>query len=306
MEDFPAELLMNSEEIGDGERLKDKIKGSDLSLGRRAALVDIRVSSRRCMTGNDITALETGIVGPGDKGKCLSESGSMISCESRTNSSNDDGTASASSMVQPSPDRFSASEIAEFDAAKNINSTTSRESSQIFEALSNSNNLPSHCYEGESSLDEASAGNSTPEAIDYYSETSSSLFHNSPIAFHSIQDDSPQGRMPSTAGFIVLGRDQNRQERTLHQGDLMSVSSSSLTSVSSNSHDIRNFTAFSFSRNTVFSTDGSEYSRSPDGSHHDFSREFSSDNLQGSFGSHGQSELAWNSRSEVLLLLVVL
>ncbi|KAL1531228.1 RING-type E3 ubiquitin transferase [Salvia divinorum] len=283
VEDCPAELLMTSAEIGGGERLNGKRKGPRLPLGRKTALVDdgitkYRVSSGRCTTGNEIAALETvpGDAGPGDKGNCLSKCGDMISCQP-TASSSDDGTAStSSSILQPSPDRVSDTETAKFDASKDITSITSSDSSQI-------------------SLDEVLAGNNIAEAIDSYSEDTS-FYHDSPVAFHLMQDDNIQGSMPLTSGFILLGREENRQEGTLRQGDLMNASSNSLSSVSPNSHDIRNYTSFSFSRNTVFSMNGSEYSSSPAVSHHDLSADFFSDNLHGSFTSlgseiHGSNEL---------------
>ncbi|KAG6411563.1 hypothetical protein SASPL_129646 [Salvia splendens] len=269
VEDCPAELLMSSAEIGGGRRLNGKGKGNRLSMGRKTALVDDGITkSGRCTAGNEIAALETAR-GDGDKGNCLSICGDMISCPS-TASSRGDGTASASSsMDQPSPD----TEIAKFDAAKDITGITSSDSFPI-------------------SLDEVSAGNSIAEAIDSYSEDSS-FYHDSPVSFHLMQD---QGLIPLTSGFIILGREESRQEGTLRHGDLMSASSNSLASVSPDSRDIRNYTSFSFSRNTVFSTSGSEYSRSPDGSHHDLTDFFSS-SLHGSFSSlfgseiHGSSEL---------------
>lgn len=54
MEDYTAELLVNSAGLGDGENLKRKV--SDLYLGSRGALVDIKtensISSRRCLAAN--------------------------------------------------------------------------------------------------------------------------------------------------------------------------------------------------------------------------------------------------------------
>ncbi|XP_047939538.1 uncharacterized protein LOC125187071 [Salvia hispanica] len=268
VEDCPAELLMNSAEIGGGERLNGKGKGPRLSMGRKTCLVDDGITKNgRCTAGNEIAALKT-VSGDGDKCNCSSKCGDMISCSS-TASSSDDGTASTSSSIdQPSPDTV----IAKFDASKDITSITSSDSSPI-------------------SLDEVSAGNSIAEAIDSYSEDTS-FYHDSPVAFHLMHD---RGLIPLTSGFIILGREESRQEGTLRHGDLMSASSNSLTSVSPDSHDIRNYTSFSFSRNTVFSTSGSEYSRSPDGSHRDLT-DFFSTSLHGSFMSlgseiHGSNEL---------------
>lgn len=261
---------MNSAEIGGGERLNGKGKGPRLSMGRKTCLVDDGITKNgRCTAGNEIAALKT-VSGDGDKCNCSSKCGDMISCSS-TASSSDDGTASTSSSIdQPSPDTV----IAKFDASKDITSITSSDSSPI-------------------SLDEVSAGNSIAEAIDSYSEDTS-FYHDSPVAFHLMHD---RGLIPLTSGFIILGREESRQEGTLRHGDLMSASSNSLTSVSPDSHDIRNYTSFSFSRNTVFSTSGSEYSRSPDGSHRDLT-DFFSTSLHGSFMSLG-SEI--HGSNEVLL-----
>lgn len=273
MEDCPAELLVNSAKIGDGERLKGKRKGT---------LVDGTANSVPCR--NEIPALRS-VPGNSDEVIFSSEieSGEMVSCSS----CNGDG-ARASFMVEPSPDSASATEIG-------ITSSSSR----IFE-LSNSN----HCL-GESSLDEVSVAHSYADAIDSYSEDSSSYFPDSPIAFHIMQDDSLREMMPSAADSILLEREQNRREGSLLRGDLFG------NSVEINGHDNRNYRrSFSFSRNSVFSTDESNYSSSPDGSNHNLSGGSLGDSLQGSFASLGSSEssneLGWNSRSEVQHLLVVL
>lgn len=307
---------MTSAVIDDGERLKDKRKGSDISQGRRAAQVDITEtqvsSSGRQVNENEIPALQTlpCNVGPEDKGKCLSEIGEIIPCNSTSNSTD---TASASCMVQPSIDFVSTFETANFDVVEDINNFTSREFSEIKDSPSKTNHLPSHGY-GESSLDEILAGHNIAEAIDSNSEDGSSFFSDSPIVFHVMQNDNLQGVIPSTAEFIVSEREQNRHEGSLLLGDLMGVSSNVLlsNSVEIDVHDIRNFRrTFSFSRNSALSTDESDYSGSPDSWHHDFTGGFFSSSLQGSLGSrgsgtHDNNELGWNSRSEVQLLLVVL
>lgn len=298
MEDCPAELLVNSAKTGDGERLKGKRKGSDLS--SPGTLVDGTANSVSC---RNETPAQRSIPGNLDEVKFSSEieSGEMISC---SNCNGDD--ARSSSMVEPSPDCVSATEIGNSDVAKDVNDITSS-SSRIFE-LRNSNN----CF-GESSLDEVSVANSFAEAIDSYSDDSSSYFPDSPIAFHIMQDDNLREMMPSTAEFILLEREQNRQEGSLLRGDLLEDSSNILfgDSVEINGHDIRNYRrSFSFSRNSVFSTDESDYSGSQDGSNHDLSGGSLGNSLQGSFASLGSSgssnELGWNSRSEVQHLLVVL
>lgn len=84
----------------------------------------------------------------------------------------------------------SATEIPNLDAVKDINSIMTGDSSQIVEALSNSNSLPSH-GPGESLLDALSTENNVAEAIDFSNSEygSSSVVSDSPVEFHLMRDD---------------------------------------------------------------------------------------------------------------------
>ncbi|KAI3443946.1 hypothetical protein Pfo_000611 [Paulownia fortunei] len=327
MEGYPAELLVNSAEHGDREKLKFTRKGSDLSLGSGADLADIKtengVSSGRCLAANENPAPEVrpSNVGPGDKGKCLSESRELVpSCQFIANSRGNE-TASTSYLDESSSNCVSATEIAIVDAVNGTKSSMNEDSSQIVEALSNSNSLPSHGFE-ESLLDEVSAENNVSEVIDFSNSEygSASIVSDSPIEFYLLRDDSLQEVIPSALGFLVSEREQNRQDGSLMHGDVMGPSSNIL---SSNSAEIsirearRNsrrlfWDAFSRrsswrdsdSRSFVFSSDDSDHLRSHDRWLLDFSGDFFSEELQGDIRTRGSrtqgtNEQRWNSRSEI-------
>ncbi|KAK6156567.1 hypothetical protein DH2020_010815 [Rehmannia glutinosa] len=312
MEDYPAESLVNSAEVSEFEKLKFKRKGSDLSPSSGTDLADAKtengVSSGRCLAAEENPAPEAppSNVGPEDKGKCLTDNRELVPCQFIAISRGNE-TASTSHVDYPSPDCVSATEIVILDAVNGINSTMNEDSSQIIEALSNSNSLRSHGL-GESLSD---------EAIDFSSSeySSASIVSDSSIEFHLLRGDSQEG-IPSALGFVV----PEREENSLMHGDVTGISSNILSSNSSeiSIHEARRnsrrlfWDAFSRrssrtdsdSRSFVFSSDDSDHLRSHDRWFLDFSGDFLSDEYRGDIRTRGSrtqgtNEQRWNSRSEI-------
>ncbi|KAK6131864.1 hypothetical protein DH2020_034387 [Rehmannia glutinosa] len=295
MEDYPAESLMNSAEVGEFEKLKFTRKGSDLSPSSGTDLADAKtengVSSGRCLSADENPAPEArpNNVGPGDKGKCLTDNRELVPCQFIAISRGNE-TASTSHVDYPSPDCVSATEIVILDAVNGINSTMNEDSSQIIEALSNSNSLRSHGL-GESLSD---------EAIDFSSSeySSASIVSDSSIEFHLLRDDS-QEVIPSALGFVV----PEREENSLMHGDVTGISSNIL---SSNSSEISIHEARRNSRRLFWDAFSTQF---PDRFRLkkwflDFSGDFLSDEYRGDIVTRGSrtqgtNEQRWNSRSEI-------
>ncbi|KAK6126931.1 hypothetical protein DH2020_039325 [Rehmannia glutinosa] len=320
MEDYPAELLVNSAEHDRQEKLRFPRKKSDLSLGNRNDLITVKsesvVSSGRCLAAHENHAHEDGAsnVDSGNKGKCLSESRELVPLHQYTGNSRVNENASTSYVDRPSPYRVSANEM-----SHGINFNMNGVSSQIGDELNNSRSVYHRL--GEPSLDDVSVENNVPEEVDFSnSDFGTSFVSDSSVDFHLLRDDTLQDVTPSGLGFLVSEREQSRQDRSLLHVDVVSISSNVLQSNSAelSSREARRnsrrlfWDAFSRRssrghtdpRNLAFSPGDSDNLRSHDRWLLDFSGGFLNDEIGGDLRSHesrtpGSNEQRWNSRSEI-------
>ncbi|KAL3840717.1 hypothetical protein ACJIZ3_025308 [Penstemon smallii] len=302
MEDYPAELLVNSADHGKKrKKLKSPRNDSGLSLSNVADQNSNKVEYGVSSESSDNPSREVGTssnVEPSGKGKCLSESRELV--PSHQFNANFRGTESASTsyLDQPSPDYFSVNEMDGVDdMSRNIE--TNGDQSQVGERISNSNGLFSHGH-GESFLDEVSVENNLTRI-----DSDSAVGPDSLVDFHT-----PQG--------VVSEREQNRQHGSQVQVDLVGISSNIL---SGNSAEIRSrelrrnsrrlfWDAFSRrssrrhtdSRTFVFSPDDSDHLRSHDRWLLDFTGDFLTDDVgsrpQGRIHSEGSCSCQSGSSAE--------
>ncbi|KAL0427397.1 UNVERIFIED_CONTAM: hypothetical protein Slati_2914500 [Sesamum latifolium] len=309
MEDYPAELLVNSAEHGHQEKFKFLRKKSDLSMGNGDDLVSSKseslVSSRRWFAANGNSAPEDGgsNVEHGNRGKFLSESRELIPTYQSTAHSRGVETASTSYVDQLSADCVSFSEMSSTSAMNTINYNMNGALSQIGQRFNNTGNVYSHGLGG-LLLDELSVENNVSEEVDFSnSDFGSSFVSDSPMDTHLPRDDSIQEVTPSRVGFLVSEREHNRQDVNLLQVDVVSISSNILPTNSAeiSSREARRnsrrlfWDAFSRrssrrhteSRTFGFSPGDSESLRSHDRWLLDFTGGFYNDEVGGDLRSHG-------------------
>ncbi|KAL3623949.1 hypothetical protein CASFOL_032765 [Castilleja foliolosa] len=303
MEDYPAELLVNSAEHDRQEKLRFPRKNSGVSMGNRNDLFTIRsenvVTSGRCLGAHENRAPEDGArnVDSGKKGKCFSESRELVPFHQSTENSRVNENASTSYVDRPSSSRDSANDR-------------------------NMNRVSSQFGEREPSLDEVSVENNVPEEVDFRNSDfgNSSFVSDSSIDFCLLRDDTLHDTTPSGLGFLVSGREQSRQDQSLLHVDVVSISSNILQSNPSetSSRDARRnsrrlfWDAFSRhssrghtdTRTFSFSSGDSDHLRHHDRWLLDFSGGFLNDDIGGDLRSHesrtpGSNEQTWNSRSEI-------
>ncbi|KAK4431808.1 Receptor homology region, transmembrane domain- and RING domain-containing protein 4 [Sesamum alatum] len=247
MEDYPAELLVNSAEHGHQEKFKFLRKKSGLSMGNGDDLVSSKsesmVSSRRCFAANGNSAPEDGRsnVEHGNRGKFLSESRELVPSYQSTAHSRGIETASTSYVDQPFADFVSLNEMSSTNAMNTINCNMNGALSQIGQRLNNTGNVYSHGLGG-LLLDEVSVENNVSEEVDFSnSDFGSSFISDSPMDTHLPRDDTNQEVTPSRVGFLVSEREHNRQDVSLLQVDVVSISSNILPSNSAeiNSREAR-------------------------------------------------------------------
>ncbi|XP_057767932.1 uncharacterized protein LOC130988168 isoform X2 [Salvia miltiorrhiza] len=308
MEDYPAELLVNSAEHGRRKKLKFPRRNSDLSEGNGDNLISIKsesaVSSRRLLGAYENPILEVGSSNddPSDRGKWLSESRELVPSRQSIDSSRCDGTASSSYGGQPSPVLVSENEMSSMDRMNGINCNMKGDASRIGQGFYNSSGVYRDALR-ESFLDEVSVENNVSEEIDYSSsDFGSSLVSDSPLDFHLLRDNIPQEATPLDLGFLVSEREQNRQDDNQLHVDVVSTSnifpanSAEIISREARRNSRRLFwDAFSRrssrrqsdSRTFLFSSAGSDRLRSPDRQLLDFSGGFIDDEFGGDLGSRG-------------------
>ncbi|KAL3824560.1 hypothetical protein ACJIZ3_020589 [Penstemon smallii] len=240
MEDYPADLLVNSAEHGHEEKLKFPRSDSDLSLSSRTDLISIKTENG-ASSGRFIASREG--VGPsnvesgGSKGKCLSDSRELVpSLQSFTNSKTNEA-GSTSYLDQPYQARVSANEIASMDSLNRINNTY-RYSSQV--GLE------------ESLSDEVSVENNVSETIDVDSLVDS----------HSLRDDNLQEN-GSLLQVDVVGISSNSLS-----GNSAEMSSGDVEIVRRNSRRLF-WDAFSSRRSSRRHTESRTFVFSPDDSDSD-------------------------------------
>ncbi|KAL0334038.1 UNVERIFIED_CONTAM: hypothetical protein Sangu_1560000 [Sesamum angustifolium] len=309
MEDYPAELLVNSAEHGHQEKFKFLRKKSDLSMGNGDDLVSSKseslVSSRRWFAANGNSAPEDGgsNVERGNRGKFLSESRELIPSYQSTAHSRGIETASTSYVDQLSSDCVSLNEMSSTNAMNTINYNMNGALSQFGQRFNNTCNVYSHGLGG-LLLDELSVENNVSEEADFSnSDFGSSFVSDSPMDTHLPRDDTIQEATPSHVGFLVSEREHNRQDVNLLQVDVVSISSNILPTNSAeiNSREARRnsrrlfWDAFSRrssrrhteSRTFGFSPGDSESLRSHDRWLLDFTGGFYNDEVGGDLRSHG-------------------
>ncbi|KAL7093395.1 hypothetical protein ACP275_11G038700 [Erythranthe tilingii] len=304
MDDYPAELLVNSAERARQQKLKFRRKKSNLSDNNGDNRISTKpesvVSSARGLSANENPAPESGAsnLEPGNKGKWLFDSRDLVA---PVHNSRGNETASTSYAHQPSPHGVSSNEMPSGEGHNN--------SSTVYR-----NGLR------ESLLDEVSVENNVSEEVDFSNSEfgSSSFVSDSPGDYHLRRDDAVHEETPSGLGFVVSERDQSRQDGSLLHVDVVSISSNGLLT---NSADIssrearRNsrrlfWDAFSRrssrrdSRTLLFSPGDSDHLRSHERWLLDFSGGFlNNDENGGDLRSHDSrtpsSEQRWNSRSEI-------
>ncbi|KAH6828809.1 RING/U-box superfamily protein [Perilla frutescens var. hirtella] len=285
MEDYPAELLVNSAEHGRRKKLKFPRRNSDLPVRNGDDLISIKsesaVSSRRFLDAYENTTLEVDASHdePSDRGKWLSESRELVPSRQCIDSSRCNGTASSSYAGQPSGFLMSEMETSSMDGINSVNCNMKGDTSQIGQGFNNSSSVCNAL--GEPLLDEVSVENNLSEEIDYSSSDFGSPFvSDSPLTldFHLLRDD-VQEVTPPGLGFLVSEREQNRQDESLLHVDVAD------------------------SRTFVFSPLGSDRFRSPDRQLLDFSSSFIDDEFVDltSRGSRtpGSNDQLLNSRSEI-------
>lgn len=326
MEDYPAELLVNSAEHGRRKKLKFPRRNSDLPAGNGDDLSSIKsesaVSSRRFLGAYENTTLEVGAShdDPGDRGKWLSESRELVPSLQCIDSSRCNGTASSSDAGQPSGFLLSENEMSSMDGINSVNCNLKGDTSQIGQGFNNTSSVFCNAL-GEPLVDEVSVENNVSEEVDYSSSDFGSPFvSGSPLTldFHLLRDDNVQEVTPPGLGFLVSEREQNRQDESLLHVDVVSISntlptnSSEISSREARRNSRRLFwDAFSRrssrrqadSRTFVFSPLGSDRLRSPDRQLLDFSSSFIDDefgdlNSRGS-RTPGSNDQLLNSRSEI-------
>lgn len=328
MEDYPAELLVNSAEHGRRKKSKYPRRNSDLSEGNGDDLISIKsesvVSSRRLLGAYENPILEVGSShdDPSDRGKWLSESRQLVPSHLSIDSSRCDGTASSSYGGQPSPFFVSENEMSTMDGMNGINCSTKGDASRIGQGFNNSTSV---CCDAlrESFLDEVSVENNVSEEVDYSSsDFGSSFVSDSPLDFHLLRENTLQEATPPDLGFVVSRREQNRQDENLLHLDVASISNTLLPANSAeiSSREARRnsrrlfWDAFSRrssrrhadSRTFLFSSSGSDRLRSPDRQLLDFSGGFIDDEFGGDLGSRGSrspgsNDQQLNPRLEVQL-----
>ncbi|KAL0315457.1 UNVERIFIED_CONTAM: hypothetical protein Sradi_5423900 [Sesamum radiatum] len=309
MEDYPAELLVNSAEHGHQEKFKFLRKKSDLSMGNGDDLVSSKseslVSSRRWFAANGNSAPEDGgsNVERGNRGKFLSESRELIPSYQSTAHSRGIETASTSYVDQLSSDCVSLNEMSSTNGMNTINCNMNGALSQFGQRFNNTGNVYSHGLGG-LLLDELSVENNVSEEADFSnSDFGSSFVSDSPMDSHLPRDDTIQEVTPSHVGFLVSEREHNRQDVNLLQVDVVSISSNILPTNSAeiNSREARRnsrrlfWDAFSRrssrrhteSRTFGFSPGDSESLRSHDRWLLDFTGGFYNDEVGGDLRSHG-------------------
>ncbi|CAA0819951.1 RING/U-box superfamily protein [Striga hermonthica] len=315
IEDYPAELLVHTDEHECGQKLRFQRKNSDLSLGNRNDLITIRsenvVSSKRYSAAHENDAPESGVrnVDSANKGKCLSESRELILPYQSTSSSRFYENASTSYVDQPS----SSSRVS-------ANSCNMNGFPKVGDKLKNSSSIcQGHRVP---SLDEASVGNNALEEVDCSNSDfcTSSVVTSSPVDFRLLRDDTLQDVTTSGLGFLVSDMEQSRQDRSLLHVDVVSISSNILQSNSAetssrearrNSRRLfwdafarRNSRGHTDSRTFSFSSADSDNVRPHDRCLLDLSGGSLNDEVGGDFSPRdsrtpSSNEQRWNSRSEI-------
>ncbi|XP_022870174.1 E3 ubiquitin-protein ligase RLIM-like [Olea europaea var. sylvestris] len=327
MEDDPAELLVNSTEHYHSEKFKLPRKYSALSLGTVADLASHKaengIPTGRPIIANENPDLECSPsdADKSDKGKLSSERRELVPSDQSVISSRSHETASTSYINQPSSISASANERPTIDAGNGINSNVNGNSSQLGAGLTNCTDPPS--VRLNSSSDEISVENNVNEAI-YFSFSdsgsgSASAVSESPINAESPRGDTVQEVIPSGVGHHVSEREQTRQNTSVLDVDVPSVSSDILPSSSADisTREARNsrrlfWDAFSRrssrghtdSRTFVFPSGDSDTMRSHDRWLLDFSGDFFNNGAGGDFRSYGSrtqgiNEQRLHSRSEI-------
>ncbi|KAG6424202.1 hypothetical protein SASPL_114616 [Salvia splendens] len=293
MEDYPAELLVNSAEHGRRKKLKFPIRNSDLSEGSGDDdLISIK-SGRVVSPGRFLSASHDD---PTDRSKWVSKSKDLVpSCQS-IDSKTCDGTASCSYGGQPSPIFVSGNEMSSIDNMNGINCNMKGDTSRIGQGFNNSSGVYCDALQ-ESFLDEVSVENNVSSEINYSSsDFGSSLVSDSSLDFHLLRDNIHQEATPQD-----LEKEQIRQDENLLHVDIVSTSDTSpVNSAEISSRETRRsrrlfWDAFSrrssrrhaYSRTFLFSSSGSDHMRSPDRQLLDFSGGFIDDEFVGDLASRG-------------------
>ncbi|KAL1553740.1 RING-type E3 ubiquitin transferase [Salvia divinorum] len=269
MEDYPAELLVNSAEHGCRKKLKVPRRNSDLSEGNGNDLISVKsesvVSSRRIFGAYDNSILEVGssIDDPSDRGKWLSESRELVPSHQPIDTSRCDGTASSSYGGQPSPIFLSGNELSSINHINGINCNMKGDASQIGQGFDNTSRVYCDVLR-ESFLGEVPVENNVTEEIDYSSSNfGSSFVSDSPLDFHFSRGNIPR--------IWIFCRAARRNSRRLFW----------------DAFSRRGFRRHADSRTYLFSSAGSDHLRSPDRQILDFSGGFIDDEFVGDLGSHG-------------------
>ncbi|XP_042000850.1 uncharacterized protein LOC121750389 [Salvia splendens] len=307
MEDYPAELLVNSAEHGRRKKLKVPRRNSDSSEGKGDDLISVKsetvVSSRRLLGAYDNSILEVGSShdDTSDRRKWLHESRELVPSHRSIGTSRCDGTASSSYGGQPSPIFLPGNEMTSIDHINGINCNLKGDASQTGQGFDNTSRVYCDVLR-ESFLGEVSVENTVTGEIDCSSTNfGSSFVSETPLELHLSRGNIPQEAAPSDLDFLVSEREQNRQDENLHHVDVVSTSDTlTANSAEINSHEARRnsrrlfWDAFSRrgsrrrtnSRTYLFSPAGSDHLRFPDRQLLDFSGGFSDDEFVGDLGSH--------------------
>lgn len=323
VEDDPAELLVNSAEHGNVDKFPAPRKYSALSRGTGSGLLtpksEIGVTSERNAVASQNHQLGdgSGDAETSNRGKYLSESKELVPSLRSISNRRSSETASSSYVDQQSADPIPVCNRRGDVGVNGENISINRD---VCEGLTHHGSASSNELE-DSSSDESSIGNHVNELMAFrnYDSSSGSAVSDSPLDNHIHRDDTLQEAASAGFGLHVSGRGQDRRDGNTLHGDVVSVSSSVLSSSSPemNNEVRRNSRRLlwdAFSRRPRRYNDAQNYFSGNDDSDHlghndrwllDFSGDFLGEGVGGDFRSyrsrtHGNFERRLHSRSEIL------
>ncbi|KAJ9131200.1 hypothetical protein P3X46_035285 [Hevea brasiliensis] len=336
MENHPDEILVNSTKNFDPvtNEIWNLAEESSFSSGigtrSTSSVAEIGASSGSSVTVGEGTSAESGLRNNGTSSQRMSESKELVtpyqvsdnyshdeSCRHRSSAE-----ASTSFKEQQSSDSVSVNVLANKDAVNGIDNSEDKDGSHICPEIIHSS-ISSPQGLGDSHTNGVSIENHLDDVTGMFASDSDSIPHRSevPVTFHSSGDESIQEAIPSGLGFLVANREQGQGDGNLLHVDVVSISSSILSSSNADmiGHEARRnsrrlfWDAFSRrssrrhldSPTIVFSRDNSDDLLSHDRWLLDFSDNFFDDGIGSDSGYlrsriHNLNGQRRHSRSEIL------
>ncbi|KAJ9141081.1 hypothetical protein P3X46_031658 [Hevea brasiliensis] len=261
MENHPGEILVNSAKHCDPvtsevwNLAEESSFISGIGTSSISSVTETGASSGSSITASEGISAEDGLRNDGtsNQGKCFFESKELVSSyqvsdHSRLSSHDESCShrsiteASTSFKEQQSSDPVSVNVLANKDAVDGIENSEDKGGSHISpEIIHPSSSSPEGL--GDAHADGVSIENHMAEVTSMFTSDSDSVPHRSevPGTFHSLRDESVPEAIPSGLGFLVANREQDRGDGSVLHVDVVSISSSILSSSNADTsgHDAR-------------------------------------------------------------------